>query len=55
MEKNPMSTIKVPKELHRQAKAIAALQGRPVQEVYTELLRDYLEKAQPKAPQPLPQ
>lgn len=48
MSKNPMATVKVPKDLHKQAKSLAALQGRPVQEVYEELIKEYLEKAQSK-------
>lgn len=48
MNKTPMSTVKIPKVLHKQAKSLAALQGRPVQEVYEDLIKEYLEKAQSK-------
>lgn len=50
------STVRVPRELHKRAKALAAMQGRPVEQVYADLLREYLEKASElKIPQPTAQ
>lgn len=43
-DKKQRSTIHIPRELHLRAKSLAALRGVPVEDVYEELVKEWLEK-----------